>query len=177
MGLVSYSLRKLSGKSYEELAKEMIFDKYNMIHSTTDKTKVTGILVEGLNDKGQPTANWTPGALIGAGGIYSTVADLSKFAIAQFDESNNELNLTRIKTFEENEFRDVGLGWFIINRKNGNKWNWHNGGTGGYSSSMVIDVKNKNGIIILANISSYHSMFENIDKLAFSLMKSVEIIF
>lgn len=177
MGLVSYSLRKRSGKSYEELAKEMIFDKYNMIHSTTDKTKVTGILVEGLNDKGQPTANWTPGALIGAGGIYSTVRDLSKFAMAQFDESNNELNLTRIKTFEENEFRDVGLGWFIINRKNGNKWNWHNGGTGGYSSSMVIDVKNKNGIIILANISSYHSMFENIDKLAFSLMKSVEIIF
>jgi hypothetical protein len=28
---------------------------------------------------------------------------------------------------------------------------WHNGGTGGYTSSMILDVENKNGIIILSN--------------------------
>jgi len=63
------------------------------------------------------------------------------------------------------------LGWFIINRKGGDKWYWHNGGTGGYSSSMVLDVKNRNGIIVLTNLSSYYSQFLNIDKLSFSLMK------
>ena len=174
MGLVSYSLRKHSGHSYEKLAKELIFDKYKMNHSTTDRTKVADILVEGLDDRGRPTLNWTPGALIGAGGIYSTVEDITKFAIAQLDSTNKELALTRIKTFRENDFRDVGLGWFIINRKNGSKWYWHNGGTGGYMSSMAIDVEKKNGVIILANISSYHSKFENIDKLCFSLMKTLE---
>jgi len=174
MGLVSYSLRKHSSKSYEKLVKELILDKYNMTHSGTDRTKVANILVKGLNGRGKPTPNRTPGALIGAGGIYSTVEDRSEFAIAQFDRSNMELALTRIKTFKENEIRDVGLGWFIINRKNGNKWHWHNGGTGGYSTSMIIDVENKNGILILANISSYHNKFENIDKLGFSFMKMLE---
>lgn len=173
MGLVSYSMRKYSGHSFEKLAKEMIFDKYNMLHSSTDKTKIADILVEGLNDRGKPTPNWTPGALVGAGGIYSTVEDLSKFAIAQFDSTKIELTLTRIKTFKETETRDVGLGWFIINRKNGDHWYWHNGGTGGYSSSMVLDVKNRNGIIVLTNLSSYHSLFENIDKLSFALMKTL----
>lgn len=173
MGLLSYTMRKYSGKSFEELAKEMIFDKFNMLHSSSDKTKVADILVEGLNDRGKPTPNWTPGALIGAGGIYSTVEDLSKFAKAQFDSTNTELTLTRIKTYKETDTRDVGLGWFIINRKGGNQWYWHNGGTGGYSSSMVLDVKNKNGIIVLTNLSSYHSLFENIDKLSFALMKTL----
>jgi len=85
MGLVSYTMRKYSGQSFEELAKEMIFDKFNMLHSSCEKTKVADILVDGLNDRGKPTPNWTPGALIGAGGIYSTVKALSKFALAQFD--------------------------------------------------------------------------------------------
>jgi CubicO group peptidase (beta-lactamase class C family) len=173
MGLLSYSLRKFSGHNFEKLARDMIFDKYNMLHSSTDKNKIADILVEGLNESGEPTSNWTPGALIGAGGIYSTVDDLSKFAIAQFDTTNIELTLTRMKTFEETETMDVGLGWFIIKRKNGNKWHWHNGGTGGYTSSMVIDVENKNGIIILTNLSSYHNRSQNVDKLAFSLMKTL----
>ncbi len=173
MGLVSYALRKYSGHSFEYLGKNMIFDKYNMLHTSTDKTKIANTLVEGLNERGNPTPNWTPGALIGIGGIFSTVEDLSKFAIAQFDSTNLELTLTRTKTFKETETRDVGLGWFIINRKNGDHWYWHNGGTGGYSSSMVIDVENKNGIILLTNLSSYHSQFENIDKLSFALMKTL----
>ena len=174
MGLASYALRKHSGRSFEELAKELIFDKYGMSHSTADRSKVVDILIGGLSDRGKPTPNWSPGALVGAGGIYSTVEDLSRFAVAQFDTSNLELALTREKTFKENEFRDVGLGWFIINTKSGDKWYWHNGGTGGYTSSMVVDVEHKNGIIILSNISSYHAKFKNIDKLAFSLLKTLD---
>jgi len=102
------SLLKLYGQEIEN-AKEMIFDKFNMLHSSTDKTKVADILVEGLNERGKPTPNWTLGALIGAGGIYSTVEDLSKFAIAQLDSSNKALALTRIKTYKETDTRDVGF--------------------------------------------------------------------
>ena len=174
MGLLSYTLQKYSGKNFEELLNAFVFSKYQMFNSSTVKSNVSDILVVGQNAKGEPTSNWASGALIGAGGIYSTVSDLSKFAIAQFDSANKELALTRVKTFKETDTRDVGLGWFIIHRKNGDQWYWHNGGTGGYTSSMVIDVENKNGIIILTNLSAYHTQFENIDKLAFSLMKTLK---
>jgi CubicO group peptidase (beta-lactamase class C family) len=173
MGLLSYTLRKYSGKSYETLINEKIFDKYKMMSSTTEKSKIANKLVGGLDDEGRLTPNWDPGALIGAGGVYSSVEDLTKFALGQFDSTNVELTLTRNKTFKENDFRDVGLGWFIINRKNGDKWYWHNGGTGGYTSSMALDVDHKNGVIILSNISAYHKSSGNIDNLCFSLLKSL----
>jgi hypothetical protein len=54
-------------------------------------------------------------------------------------------------------------------------WIWHNGGTGGYSSSMVLDVNSKNGVVILSNVSAYNPRMENIDKLCFELMKTIEI--
>jgi CubicO group peptidase (beta-lactamase class C family) len=173
VGLLSYSLRKFSGKTFEQLTKEKIFNKYQMINSTTNKSNIQNILIGGLDDDGRPTPNWDAGALIGAGGIYSTVEDLTKFASAQFDSTNIELALTRVKTFQENDFRDVGLGWFIINTKSKKTWYWHNGATGGYSTSMALDVENKNGVIILSNISAYHKNASNIDKLCFSLMKTL----
>ena len=43
--------------------------------------------------------NWDLSVLMGAGGILSTVEDLSKFAIAQFDNSNKELELARTRFF------------------------------------------------------------------------------
>ena len=112
--------------------------------------------------------------MAGAGAIFSTVEDLSQFAISQFDNSNKELKLTRKKTFEVNENMDIGLGWHILKSQSKNFWHWHNGGTGGYSSSMVIDENTKNGIIILSNISAFNPNMGNIDKLCFALMKTIE---
>jgi hypothetical protein len=41
-------------------------------------------------------------------------------------------------------------------RKNGGELIWHNGGTGGYTSSMALDLEHNNGIIILSNASAFH---------------------
>lgn len=173
MGLLSYALRKQTGLTYEQLVNQMIFEKYQMQRSSSDKAKVNTFLIQGLNESGKPTSNWSLGALIGAGGIYSTVADLSKFAMAQFDSTDKVLGLTRTKTFTESETQDVGLGWFMSHRKEGGVWFWHNGGTGGYSSCMVLDTNGKNGVILLSNVSAYHRKSANIDKLCFALMKSL----
>ena len=68
----------------------------------------------------------------------------------------------------------TGLGWHIIKSKSGTILNWHNGGTGGYSSSMAIDTKSKNGIIILSNVSAFNQNMGNIDKLCFELIETLE---
>jgi len=173
-GLLGYTLSKIENDSYESLLQNKIFSKYDMQNSTADIKKIKGGLIRGLNSEGKEVPNWELSVLAGAGGIFSTVVDLSYFAISQFDDSNKELKLTREKTFEINDNMDIGLGWVILKSQSDNLWYWHNGGTGGYSSSMVIDDKSKNGIIILSNVSTFNPNKGNIDKLCFELMKTLE---
>ena len=173
-GLLAYTLGVIENETYDNLLKKKIFSKYNMRNSTAEIHKVKGNLVKGLNNEGKEVLNWQFSSLVGAGAIYSTVEDLSHFAISQFDESNKELNLTRNKTFEINDNIDIGLGWHILKSKSKNLWYWHNGGTGGYSSSMAIDKNLKNGIIILSNVSAFNPNMGNIDKLCFELMKTID---
>ena len=173
-GLLGYTLSKIENTTYENLLQNKIFSKFNMYNSTSDINKIKGNLVKGLNNEGNDVPNWEFSVLAGAGAIFSTVEDLSQFAISQFDNSNKELKLTRKKTFEVNENLDIGLGWHILKSQSKNFWYWHNGGTGGYSSSMVIDENTKNGIIILSNISAFNPNMGNIDKLCFELMKTIE---
>ncbi|MEA3451484.1 MAG: serine hydrolase domain-containing protein, partial [Bacteroidota bacterium] len=173
-GLLGYTLSKIENISYDSLLKTIIFSKYNMKNTTTNFNEIKEVLVKGLDNEGNEVSNWEFSVLVGAGGILSNVEDLSKFAVAQFDKSNKELELTRQKTFDINDDMSIGLAWHIIKSKSGNIWTWHNGGTGGYSSSMVIDTKTKNGIIILSNVSAFNPNMAKIDKLCFELMKTIE---
>lgn len=173
-GLLGYTLSKIENASFESLLQNKIFSKYDMKNSTADINKIKGNLVIGLNNEGVEVPNWDLSVLAGAGGILSTTEDLSKFVIAQFNTSNKALKLTMHKTFVINEKRDIGLGWHILKSKSENLWYWHNGGTGGYSSSMVFDKKIQNGIIVLSNVSAFNLNMGNIDKLCFELMKTLE---
>ncbi len=172
-GLLGFTLTKISGKSYESLLQDFIFSKYKMTNSTTKKDQLKQVLVKGLDEKGNEVSNWDLSVLVGAGGILSNVDDLSKFAIAQFDGANKELELTRQKTFTVNDDMEIGLGWHIVESEDLDKWHWHNGGTGGYSSSMAVDVKHKNAIIVLSNITAFHTNHENIDTLCFDLLETL----
>jgi CubicO group peptidase (beta-lactamase class C family) len=172
-GLLGYTLGKMRGSTFDSLLQEHIFLKYKMLNSTSSKNKLKGTLVKGLNTEGHEVPNWELSVLAGAGGILSNVEDLSKFALAQFDASNKALTLTRQQTFDVNDNMSVGLGWHILNPKSDTQQYWHNGGTGGYSSSMVVDTKNKNGVIILSNVSAFNPNMKQIDKLCFEIMETL----
>lgn len=172
-GLLGYTLGHISNMSYEEMLSEKITKKYAMNRTTTDKAKIQDYLVLGRDVDGDITPNWEFKAMAGAGAIFSSVEDLAKFTFAQFDSTNTALALTRKSTFEESENRHLGLGWVLFKRDNGDQWIWHNGGTGGYRSSMVLNTKNQNAVIILTNIASSHSKSNNIDRLGFDLMNSL----
>lgn len=173
-GIIGYTLSKIANTTYENLLQNNIFSKYDMQNSTTDISKIKGTLVGGLNGEGNDVPNWEFSVLSGAGGILSTTEDLSKFVMAQFNNSDKALELTRQKTFEINDRMDIGLGWHLLKSQSENIWYWHNGGTGGYSSSIVFDNVSQNGIIILSNVSAFNPDMGNIDKLCFELMKTIE---
>jgi CubicO group peptidase (beta-lactamase class C family) len=173
-GLLGHLLSIKTGSSYEELLQNRIFSKYEMTLSSSEKDNIEGNLVLGLDKQGEVTSNWDLASLKGAGGIFSTVGDLAKFANAHLYDDDEVLALSRKRTFTLNENMDIALGWHIINTQSGEKWHWHNGGTGGYSSSMAMDIENKKAVILLSNVSAFSKLQKNIDPLCFELMNDLK---
>lgn len=173
-GLLGYALAKDSKKSYEELLQEIIFKPLQMQASTTKRDLIKDKLVAGLNPSGKPTSNWDLEVLAPAGAILSSVEDLSKYAMANLDTTNQVFNLQRTKTFQINKSMGVALGWHIITEENGGQFYWHNGGTGGYTSFLAIDTQKQIAIVILSNVSAFHPKMGNIDALGVELLKAIE---
>ncbi len=172
VGLLGYTLSKITHKSYQQLLDEIIFEPLKMENSTTEINTVKSLVIKGLNANGDVTPNWDLSVLSGAGAILSSVKDLTKFALAQFDQTNKAMALTRQRT-NDAWSKSIGLGWFINKKLSGNDIYEHNGGTGGYRSSMVLIPKLQEGIIILSNVSAFNKNNRHIDDLAYDLMKTL----
>lgn len=171
-GILGYLLEIKAGSDYESLLQRYVASKYGMNNTTTNIKNVQENLIIGRDSIGNETSHWNLNSLIGAGGILSSVQDLAKFTIAQFNTENKELELTRKSTFEIPKYRmEVGLAWNIIKPKPELTWYMHNGGTGGYSSILAMDTENKMGVVILSNVSSFHNKARNIDQLCLGLMQ------
>lgn len=173
-GVLGYVLTKVEDQSYEQMLQQLIFDPLGMQQSTTKRALVADNLVAGLTKRGKSATNWDLGTIPGAGAILSSSEDLAKFGQANFKPLNKAIKLQQQKTFTINKDRAVALGWFIIKNNSNTHWYWHNGGTGGYRSSMVMDLQNKQGVAILSNISAGHAHAGKIDSLSFSLLKDIE---
>jgi CubicO group peptidase (beta-lactamase class C family) len=172
-GLLGYILANYSKSTYHELLDNFIFSKYGMFSSTANREKIKGELVKGLDKDGNETSNWDLNVLVGAGGILSSTEDLSKFALAQLNPENEELVLTQQPTFTISDRMKIGLGWHMVKMSFGNEVIWHNGGTGGYTSSVAIDLKNKSGVIVLSNVSAFSEKTGHIDDLCFGLIDTM----
>ncbi|WP_299532441.1 serine hydrolase [Ulvibacterium sp.] len=173
-GVLGYTLCEVYEKDYESLILDKIFWRYQMKNSTSNINKIVPFLVRGLDENGNEVPNLDLSALVGAGGIFSTVEDLSKFVIAHFDHSNKELQLTLRKTFSIDEASDRGLSWRILRNPSSQPWYFHNGATPGYKSFLVMNTKTQNAIVILSNVSGRNKNQSNIDGLGFELMKTLE---
>ncbi|MEO0037517.1 MAG: hypothetical protein RIQ59_728 [Bacteroidota bacterium] len=173
-GILGNTLGLSQKTSFQNLLQKRIFDKYKMTNSFTSSHDLGNKLVKGLNTNGEIIANWDFDSLFGGGGILSCTEDLAKFANAHLDSKNKALTLTRTPTFTVNEKMKIGLGWHILKSDNEQELIWHNGGTGGYSSSMSININEKTAVIILSNVSAFNPEMKNIDELCFLLIKQSE---
>jgi len=80
----------------------------------------------------------------------------------------------RKKTIKIDDQFDMGLGWHIINSTQSNDQLYvHNGATGGYSSSILVDLKNQIGVVILSNVSAFNPSHKNIEVLSYDLIKNM----
>ena len=172
-GLLGYTLSKIKKTDYQSLLESFITNKYGMERTTTDKAEISEVLILGRNN-GTIVPNWDLGVLVGAGGIVSSSEDMSKFVLAQFDTNNKEMVLTRKKTAIMNDDTSIGLGWFFYKTLNGKTIYTHDGGTGGYTSSMRIDCEGKNGVVVLSNISALGTGTDKINILSGALLQILD---
>lgn len=175
VALLGYAIRQITGKDFESLLQDEIFNPIGMANSTSIRQSITGNLVAGYNWKGKPTPYWDLAEMNSAGAIISNVYELSKYAIWNFSALNNELSEMTKQTFSVNENTAVAIGWHIIKNKTKADILWHNGGTGGFKSSMAINPSNKTSVIILTNVGATNNPIKGlVDKLCFDLMASIE---
>lgn len=173
-GLLGYILCQKAHVTYESLLQQDVLEPLGMKSSTTMLAYVKDKLVKGHNAAGDVTSNWNfTDASAGAGAIKSSATDMVKFMQANF-KPDKVWDLPREKTFSIKDGMDIGLGWLIKTAKGKDNIYWHDGGTGGYRSCLAMDVNKKNGIIILSNLSSFHPLNANIDKLCFAMQGTIK---
>lgn len=173
-GLLGYTLAKVKGTDYNGMIQKLIAEPFELTSTTQfPDSSMQDRMVEGLGANGSPVPYWQMDALAGAGVLYTTVNDLSKFIFAQFDADQKALALTREQHLKIDDDISIGLGWHILHDKERNDWWWHNGGVGGFTSSMAFDPEKRTGVVVLSNVSAFHAGMGKIDKLCFRLLKEL----
>lgn len=166
--LLAYALEKKNKTDFDLLLKKQIFDKYNMTSSSFEKTPSFA----GYNEAGEVQELWKFNSFKGAGGIVSSASDLIKFVNAHLTSNDLVLAKTRESTFNVSDKMSMGLAWHILNKENDQQIYWHNGGTAGFTSSMMFDLAQKKGVVILTNISAMSSKSKIVDQYCFKLLNA-----
>jgi len=172
-GLLGYALTRIEDDTYNKILQQRICTPLGMSHTTTDQAEVQDLLVQGLQPDGTPTSNWDLNVLVGAGGILSCVEDMSTFMISQLDTTNADWQLQQQKTFSVSDDMDLAMGWHILHTRSGHQWYWHNGGTGGYRTSLTIDSKHQVGGLVFTNVSPGHEASGLVDQLNYALLRTL----
>jgi hypothetical protein len=140
-------------------------------NTSSNINKIRNLLVSGKDPNGKVIDNYDYGMLCPSGGAFSNISDLTKFIQANFND-DEILSLQREETYGWGNF-GVALGWHILKIGGTNcDWYFHSGGMEGYRSSVYMDARSQRAVIVLSNVSTFHPNSNNIDQLAYDLLKN-----
>ena len=174
MSLLGMILSIRAGKPFEDLLQEGIFRPLGMAGSTSRLQTAGSRIVKGLRGNGKPAPNVAMNAQAPAGNILSSVEDLARFARAQFEPADPGFALTQKPVATLEPGYHVGLGWHLVDRKNGERWLNHNGGMEGYTASVNINPRKRAAAIVLCNFRNDDEKGEAIRGLCRELLKELE---
>ncbi|MBX2817733.1 MAG: beta-lactamase family protein [Saprospiraceae bacterium] len=171
MGTLGFALSRVEEKPFMDLLEYYVFKPCEMHHSGVEHEHAQSLVI-GINDAGDPVSQWDMGALQGAGAVISSALEMAQFASAQFVPDYTHFELARTPHFTVSEQFSCGLGWGLV-QVDEHLWHWHNGGTGGYTSSLIVDVDRKKAVVLLSNISALESLSTKITSLAAEMMHTL----
>lgn len=156
VGLLGYLLGRAAGSDYETLLRERITGPLGMTDTAiTLSADQQARFAPGHDVYMRPAQPWQLAAIVGAGGIRSTTADMLKFAAAVLDADSplGAAMKTTLSVRREmgNARSEQALGWMVTHPEPGREILMHNGGTGGYRATLVLDPAKETAIVALAN--------------------------
>ena len=130
-------------------------------------------LARGHDKEGEPVSGWDFATLEGCGAIRSTANDMIRYAAANLGEIKTPLQpaLSLSHKLQRAEGRmQTGLFWVLMTLPDSEiQTIWHNGGTGGYRSMVMMVPKTKTAVVVLCSASQD----KIIDKLAINIVRAL----
>ena len=169
-------IEEITNQSFSEFMKAEILDPLGMKSSSFEKKELDNSLIATpYNEEGLPLAQYG-GTIKAAGGLWSTIKDISIFALAGMRGSDDELpgrGLLKSKTLDLMYSKlvrasdDFGYEWYYglghyVAEIQGLKVIQHSGGIIGWRSMMIFIPEIGEGVIILINSSAGNPLWANI---------------
>jgi serine-type D-Ala-D-Ala carboxypeptidase/endopeptidase len=154
-GVLGEALSRLTSLPYEQLVQDRIVAPLGLRETRVGVDDQDATAAVGHTRRGRVTADWRLPTLAGAGALRGSVRDLLVLLRAHLDPASTPLEAAVRLVVEPRSSISrplaVGLGWHILQRKDGGRWWWHNGGTGGFRSFVGFDPAARRAVAVLAN--------------------------
>jgi CubicO group peptidase (beta-lactamase class C family) len=158
-GLLGYLLARAAHSDYATLLAQRITGPLGM-HDTVIalSPEQQPRFAQGHDAAMRPASPWTFPTLTGAGAIRSTGEDMAIFMRAALDPGSAlgpAMQLATASSLPIGDGRNkAALGWVIGTGPTGQPVLFHDGGTGGFRSSLLLDPATRRGVVVLANAAA-----------------------
>jgi len=155
-GLLGYLLGRAAHSDYATLLAQRITGPLGMHDTAIALTpEHESRFAQGHDAAMHPAAPWTFPTLTGAGAIRSTGHDMAAFARAAMDPASAIGAAMRLSTASPPALGDgrnkAGLGWVVGVAPDGQQLLFHDGGTGGFRTSIILEPESRRAVVVLAN--------------------------
>ena len=168
-GILGTAMTTATGLDYGTLVRDRVGGPLGLVdtvvdaHMTADQRRRMAV---GFRSRRRPADPWPLAGFAGAGALRSTASDMVRFLSAQVDPGSTGLGdaIRLTHATPRGGPEKMGLGW----HRAGDRTLWHNGGTGGFRS--VVLVSPATGTVVLALVNQNRGA----DLTAFRLMRRLE---
>jgi len=179
--LLGYLLEKLTNQSFEKYCQDNILTPLNMMNTSFHPDNLVkdrlAIPYVRLTKLYIPLRHYDFNYVTAAGGVRSTLEDLSYFLIAHMN--GGEYNGVRILEEETVELMHTiqypnsrfGLGWIIQSNGQDDTHEGHTGGAPGGAAMMMMSASENTGIIFFINY--YRDIYHPLEVFAWSCLKQI----
>ncbi|MBY8822788.1 serine hydrolase [Sphingomonas colocasiae] len=158
VGLLGYLLGRADHSDYETMIARRITGPLGMRDTAiTLSADQKARFAQGHDAYMRPTGPWSLPTLAGAGALRSTITDMLIFVNAAMNPKSPIAPAMKLATAERWPLgaagRSIGLGWIIGEPAQGRETLFHNGGTGGFRSAMLLEPGRGSAVVVLTNAS------------------------